>query len=312
MDDPPLLPIGELARRTGLTVKAIRFYADRGIVPASAHSPAGHRLYDPDAAARLRLVRSLRSLDIDLVTVRAVLAREMSVAEVAAVHAAALDTQIRTLRLNRAVLRAVAAHGSNAEEMEIMHELARGSQAERRRHLDDFIGSAFGGVDANPALVELLRATMPELPDDPAPEQLRAWAELVELVRGADFRAAVRRMAEYQAAERAAGDDTGLHGELSAAVTEKVGAALAAGVAPDSAEAAAIVGELATRYAGTFSRADDAALRGWMLERLAVANDPRTIRYWQLVEIVNGLPPMPDLAPVFAWFAAALRSSVAG
>ncbi|MEV0354609.1 MerR family transcriptional regulator [Nocardia sp. NPDC050697] len=309
MEDAALLPIGELARRTGLTVKAIRFYADRGIVPASAHSPAGHRLYDAEAAARLRLVRTLRALGIDLATVRAVLARELSVAEVAAAHAAALDIRIRALRLDRAVLRAVAEHGSTTEEMEIMHELARGSQAERRRHLDDFLDTVFGGVDANPALVELLRATMPELPDDAAPEQLRGWVELVELVRDADFRAAVRRMAEYQAAERAAGDDTGLHGELSAAVVERVESALAAGVAPDSPEAAAVVGDLVARYAATFGRADDAALRRWILERLAVADEPRVTRYWQLVAIVNGEPPTPDFAPVFAWFGAALRST---
>ncbi|WP_232052010.1 MerR family DNA-binding transcriptional regulator [Nocardia cyriacigeorgica] len=44
MDDENLLTIGALAARTGLSVKTIRFYSDRGIVPATCHSPAGYRL----------------------------------------------------------------------------------------------------------------------------------------------------------------------------------------------------------------------------------------------------------------------------
>ncbi|GAA0237951.1 hypothetical protein GCM10009539_24020 [Cryptosporangium japonicum] len=76
-----LYSIGELSRRTGLTVKAIRFYADRGIVPATRRNATGHRLYDEDAAARLDLVRSLRDLGIDLPTIRRVLAREVTVAD---------------------------------------------------------------------------------------------------------------------------------------------------------------------------------------------------------------------------------------
>ncbi|WP_245765577.1 MerR family DNA-binding transcriptional regulator [Nonomuraea jiangxiensis] len=44
MDGDALLTIGDLARRTGLTVKAIRFYSDRGLVPPTIRSPAGYRL----------------------------------------------------------------------------------------------------------------------------------------------------------------------------------------------------------------------------------------------------------------------------
>ncbi len=45
--------IGELARRTGLSVRTIRFYADAGVVQPSARSAAGYRLYDAEAVARL-------------------------------------------------------------------------------------------------------------------------------------------------------------------------------------------------------------------------------------------------------------------
>ena len=120
MDGDRLYSIGELARRTGLAVRTIRFYSDRGIVAPAGRSPAGYRLYDADAVARLDLVRTLRDLGVDLPTIRKVVNRELPLPAVAAAHAEALDVQIRILRLRRAVLTAVAKRGSTPEEMELM------------------------------------------------------------------------------------------------------------------------------------------------------------------------------------------------
>lgn len=306
MDDETLLPIGIVAERTGLSVKTIRFYADKGLVPPSSYTTTGYRLYDLDALSRLELVRTLRELGIGLATVRRILARETSLPEVAAAHAAALDTQICGLRLRRAVLQAVAKRRSDPQEMDLMHKLVNLSQAERHRFIHDFIDDTFGAVDANPAMVELLRAGMPDLPEDPTTDQVAAWMELVELVQDSDFRAAVRRMAEYQAAQRLEGDTTGLHHALTETVRDEVSRALAAEIMPESAAAEPIVDTLTARYAETFGKPDDSALRRWMLERLEVANDPRVARYWQLVAAVNGLPPIEDLNPVFSWLGRAL------
>lgn len=308
MDGDTLFTIGDLARRTGLTVKAIRFYSDTGIVPPKDRSPAGYRLYDIGALARLDLVRTLRDLGLDLAVIRQVLDREVSVPEVAAAHADALEVQIRALRLRRAVLRAVAKRGSTPEEMDLMHRLAKLSDDERRRLITDFIDDTFGGLEANADFVDMMRSAMPDLPDDPEPEQVDAWVELAELTQDPDFRAAVRRMAEYQAAERAQGDQTGLHHDLTETVRDSVGRALDAGIAPGSAEATPIIDALTARYAQTFRRADDADLRHWLLTRLKIAGDPRAERYWHLLAVINGWPVPPSLAPVFLWFTEALRA----
>ena len=306
--DGTLYPIGAVARRTGLPVKTIRFYSDIGIVPSSDRSPAGYRLYDIDALARLDLVRTLRDLGLDLAAIRRVVNREISVPEIAAAHADALEAQIRTLRLRRAVLRAVAKRGSTPQEMDLMHKLAQLSDDERRRIIHDFIDHTFGGLDADPAFVEMMRSAMPELPDDPEPQQVDAWVELAELTQDPAFRASVRRMAEYQAAERAEGDTTGLHHDLTEAVNAEIRQAMAAGVAPDSPQAAPILDRLTDRYAQAFGRADDADLRRWLLTRLEVADDPRAERYWQLLAIINGWPVRESLIPVFTWFTQALRA----
>jgi DNA-binding transcriptional MerR regulator len=146
-----------------------------GVLPPADRSPAGYRRYGLEALARLDLIRTLRELDVDLATIRRVLDREVSIAEVAAVHAEALDVQIRTLRLRRAVLRAVAKRRSSPEEMRLIHKLAKLSDAERRRIIHQFIDDAFGDLDANPDFVAMMRSAIPELPDDPSPEQVDAW-----------------------------------------------------------------------------------------------------------------------------------------
>lgn len=230
MDSDALYSIGELSRRTGLTVKTIRFYSDQGIVPPAGRSPAGYRLYGADALARLGLVRTLRDLGLDLATVRTVLDQEASVAEVAAAHADALDVQIRTLRLRRAVLRAVAGGGPTTMEMDLMHRLATLSRAEQHRLVRGFIDAAFPGPHSNPEFVTLMRSVMPELPDDPTPEQVEAWAELAGLCQDEDFRAAIRRTAEEQAQEPAPEGVGALHDELGREMRARIGEAVAAGL----------------------------------------------------------------------------------
>ncbi|WP_327068567.1 helix-turn-helix domain-containing protein [Kitasatospora sp. NBC_01302] len=310
MDDDTLHTIGELARLTGLSVKTIRFWSDTGVVPPTDRTPAGYRRYGPDALARLDLVRTLRELGVDLATIQQVLAREVTVAEVAQAHAEALDVQIRTLRLRRSVLRAVARRGATPEEMELMHKLAKLTDRERRRLINDFIDEAFEGLDVGPEFVAKMRAAMPELPDDPTPAQTDAWVELAELVQDPAFRAGVRKAAAHQAQDRALGtkEDVAANRALVDLVLSRAGAALAAGISPGAAVAGPVLDELAGAFAEFFERPDGPEFRAWLLERMENGNDPRYERYWQLIGQINGWPAQPALGPAFGWLTEALRA----
>ncbi|MFS1300014.1 MerR family transcriptional regulator [Streptosporangium longisporum] len=310
MDGDALYSIGDLARRTGLTVKTIRFYSDRGIVPPADRSPAGHRLYGTADAARLDLVRTLRDLDLDLPTIRRILDREIPLAQVAAAHAEALTVQIRTLRLRRAVLTAVARHGSTPEEMDLMHRLAALSEEERQEMIDDFLDAVFGGLEADHGFVGIRRSMTPRLPDDPETEQVEAWIELAELSRDPDFRDGMRRMARDHAAERAEGENPGVRRDLAAVVRDRAGRAASDGTDPASAEAGRVVADITARYAGLVGRPDDAGLRRSMLDRLEHMNDPRRERYSHLLAVINGWPAPESLAPVLDWSVRALRTRV--
>ncbi|GLZ09003.1 MerR family transcriptional regulator [Actinomadura sp. NBRC 104412] len=305
--DTGLYTIGELARRTGLPVRTIRFYSDAGLVPPTDRTHAGYRLYDLDAVARLDMVRTLRELGVDLPTVRRVLAREITISEVAAAHAQALDVQIQTLRLRRAVLRAVAKRGSSPEEMDLMHKLARLSDEERKRIITGFIDEVYAGLDADQDFEAKLRSAMPELPDDPEPEQVDAWVELAELVQDPDFKARIRQMVEYQASHA---EETArfASADLGEATRRRVEAALADGIAPESPEAAPVLDGLVAEYAAALGATDDPDFRRELLERLEIGNDPRAERYWRLLAIINGWPSWQPTTPLFEWFITALRA----
>ena len=153
--------IGDLSRRSGLSVRTIRFYSDVGVVPASARSASGYRLYDVEAVARLDLVRTLRDLGLPLESIRALLNAQTSLPEVAAAHLEVLDHQIQALRLRRAVLRAAAKTNTTPEEVALMHQLVTMSEVERQHLIDDFLDDTFGDTNANPELVAMLRAMRP-------------------------------------------------------------------------------------------------------------------------------------------------------
>ncbi|HEX9462696.1 MAG TPA: helix-turn-helix domain-containing protein [Alphaproteobacteria bacterium] len=69
----PLLPIGALAKHTGLTVEGIRFYEKAGILRAPARTAGQHRLYSRADLKRLHFIRRARLLGFTLDEVRALL-----------------------------------------------------------------------------------------------------------------------------------------------------------------------------------------------------------------------------------------------
>ncbi|MET7796470.1 TIGR03086 family metal-binding protein [Streptomyces decoyicus] len=207
-------------------------------------------------------MRSLRDLGIGPAAIRSVLHRESTVAETAGQWADALDAQIRTLQLQRAVLRAVAARGSATEELPNMTELARLSARERRRIITDFVEDALDGARA-PAYRSGLLAAVPDLPDDPTPEQIGAWTELAALVREPELRAALRRLAEYSARTGPVAGEALAAGETDPAGREQDAVrvaelmrlrgeeAVTAGLAPDSPAAEPVIAELVAAWLPT-------------------------------------------------------------
>ncbi|SFH40431.1 MerR family transcriptional regulator [Cryobacterium levicorallinum] len=58
--------IGELAEKTGLSLRTIRHYDEVGLLNASARTDGGFRLYSPDDFTRLMLIRRMKPLGFTL------------------------------------------------------------------------------------------------------------------------------------------------------------------------------------------------------------------------------------------------------
>lgn len=54
------LRIGQIAARSGVSAKALRLYGQRGLLKPCTHSPAGYRLYGPEALQRLMQIVVLK------------------------------------------------------------------------------------------------------------------------------------------------------------------------------------------------------------------------------------------------------------
>ncbi|MGH7985909.1 MAG: MerR family DNA-binding protein [Candidatus Binataceae bacterium] len=106
-----MLTIGKAAKRTCLSISAIRYYERQGLVRPS-RLLNGYRLYDEAEVSALNFVRRAQGFGITLREIRQVL--ELSrdgrrpcecVRDVARQHLAEIDTKIRQLQFLRVELR---------------------------------------------------------------------------------------------------------------------------------------------------------------------------------------------------------------
>ncbi|MET8156327.1 hypothetical protein ABZT47_08125 [Sphaerisporangium sp. NPDC005289] len=180
-----------------------------------------------------------------------------------------------------------------------MHDLAKLSAPERQRIVDGFVDQAFAGIapDAPGAGIgQAMRRLPDELPDAPAEELGEAWSELVGLLSDEAFQRRVRQMV-------LAGVESGGQAEPYDAQTviEHAGAAVAAGVAPESPEGRQVLDRIVAPET-------PAAERAALADRLETFTDRRVERYWELMSVLNGRPPYPSGVPSFEWVIAALRA----
>jgi len=73
--NPDLFSIGEFSQITGLSVKALRFYDEKGVLrPAQVDPVTGYRYYNGESMKRARMVARLRELQFSLDDIQRVLA----------------------------------------------------------------------------------------------------------------------------------------------------------------------------------------------------------------------------------------------
>lgn len=169
--------VGELARRTGVTVRLLHHYDEIGLVKPSWHTGSGHRLYTAVDVARLHRVLSLRQLGFALEEIRECLERPgFAPAEVIERHIARLRDRIaRERRL--------------CERLEALAERLRAAEAVSA---DEFIGmiQEMTMIESyyTPEQLEPLRRRGEQLGDERIRRSQEDWAELIAQVRAERYK----------------------------------------------------------------------------------------------------------------------------
>ncbi|RCV57274.1 MerR family transcriptional regulator [Marinitenerispora sediminis] len=335
MRNQELYPIGDAARRSGLSVSAVRFYADEGLVEPTRLNEAGHRLYDIDTIARLELVRTLRELDTELDEIRRLLEGGTTLHDLLTTHLGIVERQEHALRARRAVLRTLIRQGCTTAQADLMHKLISMTDEEREQIIDAFWNEVGEGLDVPDGFVDRLRTMRPVLSADPTAAQLEAWIELGDLVRDPAFRDAVRNYLRETYTTDVGRDVASapfqdfVH-ENGGRLVAEVLAAYRAGESPRSPwaqqavtrfmEAATALSdtpltpEVRNRMADGYRRLPDMMRR--IAEEEAAAESPvyddTHGRYLSLVAVINGTESediREEDSTVFTWIADAMRAS---
>jgi DNA-binding transcriptional MerR regulator len=174
------LRVGELARRTGLTVRTLHHYDEIGLLRPSRHTGAGYRLYTARDIARLQQVVSLRQIGLSLEEIRDCLDRPgFSPLEVIDLHLARLREQIESQRRLCERFETIAARLRTAENVSA----------------DEFLRAIEGTIMVEsyftPAQIERIRERRAEVGGEVLNQKQAEWAELIaqaqaEMERGTD------------------------------------------------------------------------------------------------------------------------------
>lgn len=297
--------IGDVARRTGLSVSTIRYYSDEGLVRPTDETDGGHRLYDAEAIARLEFIHTLRDLETGLDQVRRVLTGTVALRDLLAEHLEVVETRTRDLQAKRAVLRALVRNESTQERAQLLRRLVTMSDAERRRLVDDFLAEVSRDMPADVA--DRLREAHPQLPADPSPEQLDAWIDLSELLQDDDYRRVTREyLRETYASEIGRKmAQPGIRSFITTAGEElmpQLTAAHGAGLTPDDPHATRLAEQFVQQAAAAGGVSVDDGLRDRLATRYREIDELLTRalehegyrasegRYLDLVAIINGTP----------------------
>jgi len=166
------LKVGELAKRTGLTVRTLHHYDEIGLLKPSLHTASGHRLYTGSDVARLQQVLSLRELGFSLDQVRECLHQsDYSPYEVICLHVARLREQIELRRRLCERLDAIASHLRAAGDVSAEDFL---KTIEEMTMIESYY---------TPEQMEYLKKREEQVSDERIQQVQKEWPELIAQVR---------------------------------------------------------------------------------------------------------------------------------
>ncbi|WP_405410579.1 MerR family transcriptional regulator [Streptomyces decoyicus] len=289
--------IGQLAARTGLPVKTVRYYSDVGLLPVAERSAGGHRRYRPEALEQLHLVQRLRALDTPISTLTQLTSGERGLGDVIADEMGLVRSRLAELRWRQATLEAL----DNCSAQERLRRLEVLSRVQRLPEAQDRLARAWGqtipaSVPARLADAVIAQA-VPEPPENPTADVVLAYAELHTLTRHQDFPV-------YWACPNVR-DKASLYADLLD-TSELAADPVADGLSPRPGE---VLDHFSRACARSRGEDDTPGFRAYMGAHLH-GTIPLFRRYWQHVATITAAQ-RPNLGITHCWLVEALASQAA-
>jgi len=302
--------IGEASRLSGVSVRRLRFYADKGLLPPAGRTESGYRVFTDDELVRLDLIRCLRDAGLGLDAIREVLSHELSLSEALRLRLQALEAEIAAQRRVASALRAVLRSPTPSQaDLRRYWTMTTLSRAERRSVVERFYEQVSEDTRIDPEWMrQKIESSVPELPDEPTPEQCDAWIELASILSDPGFVATMR--SNVKGVWDTDAFDANAYERATQGLTLKAGQAISEGHQPTSEAAKALARELMETSARLMGREPNRDFRKWLHDQYA-QHDPRASRYWELVAIMKGQSPNSSPNREWAWIAAAMKHHLA-
>ncbi|WDL98616.1 MerR family transcriptional regulator [Alicyclobacillus sp. ALC3] len=295
-----LYSIGEAAKLTGLSVKAIRHYANEGVVTPAARSEAGYRLYATDDIWRLTLVRQLREMEFGLPQISRILNQAADVATVIDWHKRALDLQITHLTDIRARLDLIpqdAVGESSFAHLHIVLEAMKMSTEEKKAWLEArWSETMIPDTATDDWRTAFLQQLKESLPTQWGAEQTAAWTDLQALLNDPQFRDEMQQMVQpfWQMIDHGRVQPEPWSQSMGALMDHAI-AAQQAGHGPESARVQAVVDEWIDLFANAFHMpVDDTFLQRFRHYAETVENAPNQ-QLWDIMARLNPEKMAPPL-----------------
>jgi len=127
------LQIGEVAERTGVTQRTLRFYEEKGLLRPPTRMDGGFRLYSEDDVTRVEHIRQLQNLlGVTLAEIKEMVDAEEVLQELKAQYRPEADVSEKRRQLQKAIDVVTRQHGIVSQKAEQMGEM-KGQLEERLR-----------------------------------------------------------------------------------------------------------------------------------------------------------------------------------
>jgi DNA-binding transcriptional MerR regulator len=137
--DEPCLQIGEVADRTGVTQRTLRFYEERGLLKPPTRMEGGFRLYSENDVGRVEQIKRLQSLlGLTLAEIKDMVEAEEVREELNATYRPDRPAEERIERLSKRIEITQRQHDIISAKLDAMVEMRKDLE-EKLKHYDEVI-----------------------------------------------------------------------------------------------------------------------------------------------------------------------------